>query len=51
MVKECCKKPENLDVLTLPDRTVSTCRVCGCRHIRVSVDPLRVGLTIKGPGG
>lgn len=29
------------------DIVVNKCRVCGCRHIQMAVDPIHVGITLK----
>jgi hypothetical protein len=48
-VKACCKVAENLDLL--PEESgdglvVKRCRVCGCRHRRLTLEPGVFG--IKG---
>lgn len=51
MVKDCCKNSENLyrrenDPEEGPGETIWRCKVCGCRHFELKVDPLK--LRIKG---
>jgi hypothetical protein len=47
MKKPCCEKEENLESKQdRPDLVIKTCKVCGCRHFELSVDPIRMG--IKG---
>lgn len=39
-MNECCKNPENLvSHQERPDLLIKKCRVCGCRHYELSVDP------------
>lgn len=39
--KECCQKTENLELQPSErkDLVVYKCKVCGCRHFELSVDP------------
>jgi len=51
-VKDCCKLPENLELVAEESRnglTVKRCKVCGCRHRRLVCEPGMFGLTFK-PG-
>ena len=44
-VKDCCQKPENLVAQQdRPDLLVRVCKVCGCRHFELTVDPGKLGL-------
>lgn len=37
--KDCCKVADNLvRVVVSPGSVVNTCRVCGCRHFRLSAE-------------
>lgn len=49
-MKDCCKNPENRERLESPrpDVTVERCRVCGCTHREVVIDPMT--LTLRPPG-
>ena len=41
-IKECCKKPENLgpsEPTGAPQETMRRCKVCNCRHFRLTVEP------------
>ncbi|KKK71069.1 hypothetical protein LCGC14_2917660 [marine sediment metagenome] len=40
-IKECCKKPENLGPpqASAPHETMRRCKVCNCRHFRLTVEP------------
>jgi hypothetical protein len=51
--KECCRNPENLEVQQgdKSDLTIQKCKVCGCRHFELSVDPGYIGLFGKTLGG
>ncbi len=41
---ECCNDPGNHEVSEAGEGlTVSVCRVCGCRHFELVVDPVEVG--------
>jgi len=43
--KECCKQPENLvPKQERPDLFINVCKVCGCRHFELTVDPGKLGL-------
>jgi hypothetical protein len=44
--KECCKLIENLELQQndKPDLTIQKCKVCGCRHFEVTLDPGSLGL-------
>jgi hypothetical protein len=46
--KDCCKIPENLESQPTErqDFSVMKCRVCGCRHFELTVDP--IVLKLKG---
>lgn len=51
LIKTCCRQVENMGArlfktnrrLRYPDMWVATCRECGCNHIRVRHDPVRLG--------
>ena len=48
-VKDCCKVVENLELLTDESRNglaVKRCKVCGCRHRRLTLEPGMLGMTI-----
>jgi len=52
-VKDCCKVAENLEFLADESRNdliVKRCKVCGCRHRRLELDPGMLGLTIRHLG-
>ena len=50
-MKECCKNPANLvRKQERPDLVVDTCKVCGCRHFRLSAEPGLLGLVGKPIG-
>jgi len=44
--KDCCKQPENLESRESDDLNVRlmVCRVCGCRHFEVTLEPSFIGL-------
>ena len=43
--KECCQKVENLELrLYRPDLVINVCKVCGCRHFELTVDPGKLRL-------
>ena len=43
--KECCETADNLvESLLRDDLTVHVCKVCGCRHFEMQVDPGSLGL-------
>jgi len=44
--KECCQKPENLELQpnNRAELTIMVCKVCGCRHFELSVEPLQIGV-------
>lgn len=48
-VKECCQKVENLvpQPSDKPDLSILKCKVCGCRHFELSVDPGIIALELK----
>ena len=54
LVKACCQKEENLsqqfsktnELLDDSDTAVSTCKVCGCRHFRLTVARGKMGSVI-----
>jgi hypothetical protein len=42
VIKECCRKPENLsppEPSGPPGEMMQRCQVCQCRHFRLSLDP------------
>jgi hypothetical protein len=42
---ECCNDPANCDVTEPAEGLVcEQCRVCGCRHFELTVDPAELGL-------
>lgn len=50
-IKKCCRNRENLilqpdhpDVQGKPGLAVRVCRVCGCRHFELALDPGKFGL-------
>jgi hypothetical protein len=45
-VRDCCSDDDNLEEQPTerPDMRVRVCRVCGSRHIEVSVDPMQLGV-------
>ncbi len=52
-VKDCCKDQGNLGLIAEESDksrglTVRKCRVCGCRHRRLELEPGFFGLTVKG---
>lgn len=51
MKKDCCKDTANLTTSVDGDKRVDTCKVCSCRHIRLSCEPGRIGLTGHPIGG
>lgn len=53
-VKACCLDESNLE--PMPDESrgdlkVRRCRVCGCRHRRLTLDPMRMGVRVEPLGG
>ena len=43
--KDCCKDPENLELTQVnTDLLVNVCKVCGCRHFELTVDPGKLGM-------
>ena len=45
--KECCRDPQNLQPapeFEKPGLSVRRCKVCGCRHFELSVEPGKLGL-------
>jgi ATP phosphoribosyltransferase regulatory subunit HisZ len=46
MTRDCCSDQKNLEgrASDRPDMTVRVCRVCGARHLELTVDPLRLGI-------
>jgi hypothetical protein len=49
-VKDCCKDEANLEILADESRnglTVKRCRVCGCRHRKLVVEPGMIGMKFK----
>jgi hypothetical protein len=51
-VKPCCQEPENLEKRESekPDLTLLVCRVCGCRHFRLRLDPGVIGMRVNPLG-
>lgn len=51
--KDCCKPDAgNLEPKQLrPDLLVNVCKVCGCRHFELTVDPIRIQARMSGVGG
>lgn len=46
--KDCCKQLENLvPHQERPDLMINICKVCGCRHFELTVDPGKLGLSGK----
>lgn len=46
-VKDCCKLQENLELVAEESKnglTVKRCKVCGCRHRRLLLEPGMLGL-------
>jgi len=45
-IADCCSDEGNLEEQpdNRPDVTVRKCRVCGRRHIEVTVDPMTIGV-------
>ncbi len=42
---ECCNQPENVERKDLSTSlSVETCRVCGCNHYEMAVDPVVFGV-------
>lgn len=52
-IKECCQDPANLEEQESgkPDLTLRVCRMCGCRHFELTVDPGKFGVTGVTLGG
>ena len=52
-IKECCKKPENLGPpqVSAPHETMRRCKVCNCRHFRLTVEPGMYVAKLSGIGG
>jgi hypothetical protein len=56
--KACCQDNDNLEVVerravqgSAPaDLVVRKCKVCGCRHFELTIDPGKLGLTMSGVG-
>ena len=52
--KSCCELASNLVTLPgnpdKPEMTISRCTACGCRHFKLKLDTIYVGLQTK-PGG
>ncbi len=44
--KECCNQVENLELQQgdKSDLKILRCKVCGCRHFELTVDPGKLGL-------
>jgi len=50
--KECCKQLENLlPHQERPDLIINVCKVCGCRHFELTIDPGKIGLRGGNIGG
>jgi hypothetical protein len=45
-VKDCCKQEENLEIQPSdkPELIIRKCRICGCRHFELGLDPGIIGL-------
>jgi len=44
-VKDCCKQPENLvPHQDRPELLVNVCKVCGCRHFELTLEPGVLGV-------
>lgn len=49
-IKSCCQKAENLVRTRLrPDLVVDVCKVCGCRHFGLKVEPGKMGIRLMPP--
>ena len=44
--KECCQRSENLELQSSDkaDLTILKCKICGCRHFELQIDPGKFGL-------
>ena len=51
-MKECCANPDNLEdrPQERADLVVKVCRVCGRRHIKLKVEPGKLGATFNRLG-
>jgi hypothetical protein len=47
--KECCRDEENLGEVEQVDdsTTLRRCKVCGCRHFDMTVDPGEIGVRMS----
>jgi len=47
--KDCCRQEENLGptIQERPDLSYKVCKVCGCRHFELSVDPGILNVDVK----
>lgn len=45
-MNECCQKSDNLEKQPSdkPELRILKCKICGCRHFELSVDPGIIGL-------
>ena len=46
--KDCCKQETNLGKVeqVRPDLVFRRCQVCNCRHLELTVDPLKMGVRV-----
>jgi hypothetical protein len=45
----CCENPENRETVEeREDLTVQRCKECGRRHYEVTLEPVEIGVKIKG---
>lgn len=50
-MKSCCQIQENREPLEVrKDLLVETCKVCGCRHFRLKVEPGVIGVRLNPLG-
>lgn len=48
-MRPCCELASNRQTVTQErDRVVQRCVQCGARHIELAVEPILVGITLKG---
>lgn len=45
-MNECCKTSPKTEHRPKPDVVVSTCTVCGRKHIEMVADPIRLGVKV-----
>jgi len=46
-VKDCCKNPDNLFIANADNnKIVRQCKLCGCRHIHMELEPGFIGLSM-----